>query len=258
MDIKKAKLLKVPDGYGLVITFGATDKAGAAMNGDDKYKGLIHADLKKAWDRLKIHMAMIPGLVPVTAVDDIAAPKMELFDKFFIHAFSIGGDEDAQGITLSGHMITYRGKAFNFHTPFELFDTAPESRYVHMDDCVAALTDLKAEIELYLGGKRGEPSKKPKAEKEKDPNQTELFDEGEVKAGEDKKRTKVQVLHPDVDNNINPGGAGTKLPEADAEAQARVAAEFAADGKAGKGSTKRRARQTATNPGGDAEAEHGD
>lgn len=260
MEIKKARLLKVPDGYGLAIAFAATDKVGARQTGEEKFYGLIHPDLKAAWDRLKIHMAMIPGLVSPTEVDDIAQPDMELFDKFFIHAFSIGGDDDAPGVTLSGHWITYRGKAFNFHTPFELFDGAEESRYVYMDDCVAALTDLKAEIKLYLGGKRGEPAKKPKAEK--DPNQTELFDEQELAAGEDKKRTKVQVLHPDPENDINPGGAGTKLAEADPEAQARVAKEFAADGKNGKGgskaTTKRRARQTADNPGGEPEAEHGD
>lgn len=244
MEIKKASLLKVPDGHGLVLGFGATDKAGAAMSGDDKFKGLIHADLKRAWDRLKVHMALIPGLVPVTAVEDIAEPNMALFDKFFIHAFSIGGDEDKQGITLSGHWITYRNKAFNFHTPFELFEAAPEARYVYMDDCIAALTDLKREIELYLGGKRGEPAK-PQP-KEKDPNQTALFDE----KGEAKRRTVVNVL-PAEKGELNPGGAGMKLGEADLEAQKRVAAEFAAPAKAaGTKKAPPRARQTAANKSG--------
>lgn len=244
MEIKKARLLKVTDGYGLDLTIDGVDKAGAVVNGSDKYRGLIHSDLKKAFDRLKIHLAMIPGLVPASAVEDIAAPNMDLFDKFFIHAFSVGGDEDTRGITLSGHWITYRGKALNYHTPFELFDTAPEARYVWMDDLQAALLDLKREIELYLGGKRGEAAK-PKPV-EKDPNQTELFDDGEVKAGEHTKRTKVQVLHPDVDNEINPGGAGTKLVEADADAQARVAEM----GKGSKKANRRGARQTAADPGG--------
>lgn len=255
MDIKKARLLKVPDGYGLALAFGATDKVGARQTGEDKFYGLIHYDLKRAWDRLKPHLAMIPGLVPVSAVEDIAAPNMELFNAFHIHAFSVGGDEDAQGITLSGHMTTYRKKALNFHTPFELFDTAPEARYVYMDDCQAALLDLKTEIELYLGGKRGEPAK-PQP-KEKDPNQVELdFD--------DKRRTKVQVLPPEERDEINPGGAGMKLGDADPEAQARVIEMDKSDKakkvppKAGKANTKRAARQTAANPGGEAEAESGD
>ncbi len=240
MEIKKARLMKVQDGFGLVLAFGATDRAGARQTGDDKFFGLIHSDLRTAWDRLKIHMAMIPGLVPVGAVEDIAKPKMELFDKFFIHAFSIGGDEDAQGITLSGHWITYRGKALNFHTPFELFETAPEARYVYMDDLIAALLNLKEEIELYLGGKRGEPAK-PKPV-EKDPNQLEL-------GLEDKRRTTVNVLPAEKDE-INPGGAGMKLQEADAEAQARVAGmdEKAPPKKAA--APKRPARQTAQNRGG--------
>jgi len=251
MEIKKARLLKVPDGYGLDLTIEGVDKAGAVVNGTDKYRGLIHSDLKKAFDRLRIHLAMIPGFVSPSLVEDIASPDPAFFEKFFIHAFSIGGDVDTRGITLSGHWITYRGKALNYHTPFELFDTAPEARYVFMDDLQAALLDLKREIELYLGGKRGEAAK-PKPV-EKDPNQTELFDEAEVKAGEGGRRTKVQVLHPDVENNINPGGAGTALAEADADAQARVAEM---DGKGSKKASRRGARQTAANP--DGRAKEGD
>jgi hypothetical protein len=244
MDIKKVRLLKVKDGHGLDLTIDAQDKAGAAMNGNDKYKGLVHQDLRNAIDGLKIHYAMVAGFVPTDAVEDIAQPDMALFEKYHVHGYSIGGDDDKPGITISGHVINYRGKAVNYHTPFELFDCAPESRYMYMDDLQARLRVCEQEVEKYLGGKRGEPHK-PQEEKEPvDERQGDLF-----KQNGSEVVNKIQIAEP-----INPGGAGMKLAEADPEAQARVAAddETPETGKGNKNTNRRRARQTPDNKDGTA------
>lgn len=233
MTIKKARLLKVKDGFGLDLTIESKDKAGAVMNGQDKYHGLIHPDLRKAFDRLKVHLALISGFVPISEVPDIANPNMELFEKFHIHGYSVGGDdgEGTQGITLSGHMITYRGKAQNYHTPFELFDTAPEARYIYMDDLQAALLDLDTENQAYLGGKRGEPSKKEPEDK----NQIDMF------------ASKAQIAEP-----LNAGGAALVdgIPPADSDAMRRVKSDDKNGTKAVPKTGGRGKKQTADNPGG--------
>jgi hypothetical protein len=215
MEIKKARLLKVKDGYGLDLTIDGQDKAGAAMNGNDKYKGLVHADLKNAFDALRPHLAMVAGWVPTTSVEDIAAPNMALFEKYHVHGYSLGGDDEKPGVVISGHVINYRGKAVNYHTPFEMLDGAPEARYVYMDDLIAKINVVETEIEKYFSGKRGEPHK-PKPE-EVDERQGDLFKSQDAK----QQSTKVQILEPEEEEDH---GGRKFIPEitADAEAQARV------------------------------------
>jgi hypothetical protein len=245
MDIKKTRLLKVNGGHGLDLTMEGQDNAGAAMNGNDKFKGLIHQDLRNAIEGLKIHYAMIAGFLPTDTVEDIAAPDMAAFEKYHVHGYSIGGDDDKPGITISGHFINYRGKAVNFHTPFELFDCAPDSRYMYMDDLQARLRVCEEEVEKYLGGKRGEPHKPKEPKEPVDERQGDLF-----KAGNGEVVNKIQVLEPEV------SGAKKFAPNVspDAEAMARVAEMD--DDKPGekKQTAKRRQRQTPENKDGNSQA----
>lgn len=247
MSFSKVHLLKVKDGHGLTITFKETDSRGAGVDGNRNHRGLIHSDLKNAMDALRIHLACIVGWVKPSDVEDIALPDAKLFEKFTIHGYSIGGDEDKPNIVISGHMMTYRNKAHNFHTPVELMEGNPESMYAFMDDLKAKVRVVEQEVEAYLGGKRGEASKAPK--EEVDERQGDLFDENK---GKKKKEVvnKIQVLEPETEEQ-----RFARNIQADKDAQARVASESNDDlnGKPqqSKQSSKRRARQTADNPGGD-------
>ncbi len=105
-------------------------------------------------------------------MEDIAAPDPELSKGFFVSQFSIGGDEaqGSDGITLSGRKILTGGKPFNYNTPFYRFNEGEASRYTYMDDVVAAVNYLEAEIIAYKKGeKRGTPVQGELDLKTKDP-----------------------------------------------------------------------------------------
>jgi hypothetical protein len=153
--IQSVKLTKVKKGQGLSLTL-ERDEAGGPMTASENHKGLIHADLKKAFDRLRIHLAVLCGYHKPSAVEDIIKPEEALMENFHVHAYSIGGDDNNQGIVISGHhIVPGSGLAVTLNTPFSRFDIDPKSRYVYMDDIRAAVTVIEQEVQLYLDGKRG-------------------------------------------------------------------------------------------------------
>lgn len=176
-EISKMTLQKVKDGEGLIVKFKEPIDAGGAPASDDKdCKGLVHPDLKAAMNAMAIHWGLLSGLIKIAEVPDIALAEHPLLEKIHINGVSIGGNEGNQGVVLSGHYITWRGKAQQLNTPFERFEGAPESIYVYMDDLVAKIRVLDQEGHAYLSGeKRGaKPAPEPKVE---DKNQGKLWDE---------------------------------------------------------------------------------
>lgn len=164
--ISSAKLTKIKKGQGLSLSLERSE-GGDPMTATEIHKGLIHADLKSAFNRLRIHLAILCGYVKPSAVDDIIKPAEKLMENFHVHAYSIGGDDNNSGIVISGHhIVPGSGMAVTLNTPFTRFDIDPKSRYVYMDDVRAAVTVIESEIQEYLGGKRG---KEPGTE-----NQTEM------------------------------------------------------------------------------------
>lgn len=220
LTIDKAKLVK---GETLDYQYLKTDDTGAKSKGSESLKAPVHADLKQAFENLGIHLAIMCGYVPSSKVKDIETPKPELSEGFHVTSYSIGGDEDDQGVVISGHKLLPDGKAVILNTPFRRFTESEQSRYVFMDDLQERLDRLDTEVRSYVdGSKRGADA------------QLNLFE------GDEKKETvnKMQVLPEEkpvfkepmvtgvetdvTDLYIKPGGA--KIPQADPEAMKRVAA----------------------------------
>lgn len=161
IKIQKAKLNNTKKGTSLILWVVERDD-----NGDDiespaqKHSAIIQPEIKAGFDRLGLHLAIMAGYVKAGDVEDIAMPDQKLSDGFRVTQFSIGGDEGegTDGVTLSGTKILAGGKAHNFNTPFYRFNEGEASRYPFMDDVVAVLTGLDAEIIAYKKGeKRGQP-----------------------------------------------------------------------------------------------------
>lgn len=239
-NITKVKLLKVKGGNGLTLTFDETDKAGAPADGGINYRGLIHQDLKAALQGLAIHYTMLLGYLPFNAVEDIANPDAALGSKAEISGYSLGGDDGASGITITGHFIGPRGRAIITNTPFELFDCAPEGRYVHMDDLIARVRWIEARLDKYLSGEeRGEPAKPEPAG----------LPQGNLFEQDDEKVTKAQIAVPLSDGS----GETAKIPAADPEAMKAVKAASNDELGGKKGNGKRKVKQTAQHPSGETE-----
>jgi hypothetical protein len=255
--IQKVTLLKVKDGYGLKVIFKETDSSGDPSRDDKESRGLIHPDLRAAIDALKVHWGLLTGLIKNDEIGDIILPEHKLLEKIHVNGISIGGDEEenTQGVIVSGHYITWRAKAQSANTPFERFEGSPEALYIYMDDLKAKIQVLEDEVLKYLSGeKRGtKPAGEAKPEKEQDKRQVTMdFNQEEP-------ITKMVIAHPDPNEKVSDEAkhatAGDQYKYANKDAMARVAED---DGKAKKnGSAKKKVKQTAEHPSGEAPAEEG-
>ncbi len=136
-----------------------------------------HADLKQSFLNVRVHLGLMIGHIRIKEIKNILTPPDELVDPFTFHSFSIGGDDEDPGVTLTGHVILWNKKAFNFVVPYYRISESEETRYKFMDDLMAKMDRIDTEIKAYMSGeKRGT-----------DP-QGNLFDQPVV--------NKVQVLPP--------------------------------------------------------------
>lgn len=161
ISIKKAKLNNTKKGTSLVLWYEELLPSGdKVVTEKETHSAIIQKEIQEGFDRLALHLAIMVGFVKAGDVEDIAAPDPALSQGFFVTQFSIGGDEGegTDGITLSGRRILGGGKPFNFNTPFYRFNEGEASRYTYMDDVIAAVNYLEAEIIAYKKGeKRGQP-----------------------------------------------------------------------------------------------------
>jgi hypothetical protein len=161
ISIKKAKLNSTKKGTSLVISYEEIDNTGdKILTPGQTHSAIIQKEIQEQFDRLAIHLAIMAGYVRAGDVQDIAMPDTELSKGFIVKQFSIGGDEGegTDGVVLSGSKILPGGKSHNFNTPFYRFNEGEASRYMFMDDLIAALNVLEDEIIAYKKGeKRGQP-----------------------------------------------------------------------------------------------------
>lgn len=223
LTIDKAKLVK--GGEKVEISFTKTADNGTKSSGSEVFTAPIHPDLKKAFDGLIIHYAIMTGQLPLKSVKDITNYKDELIEGFKVSSYSIGGENE--GITITGTRLLWNGKAFNSNTPYYLFEESEQNRYTHMDDLVAKLGRVDEELKKYMEGtKRGTDG------------QLDMFE------GQDKKDqvTKMQIAEPEkpvfksdaqglhdvteeyFELNKNRKESTAKILPADPEAMKRVAA----------------------------------
>jgi hypothetical protein len=259
ITIEKAKLIK--SGEKVYIDFTKEADNGTRSSGGETFEAIPHPDLKKAFDALIIHFAVMTGQVPVKSVKDITNYKDELIEGFRVSSYSIGGERE--GITITGTRLLWNGKAFNTNTPYYLFEESEQTRYTFMDDLVEKLGRVDEELRKYMAG-----------EKRGTDGQLTMFDNAE------KPVTKLQIAEPEkpVFNDTqglhdvteeyiemnNQRKTNLKIPQADPEAMKRVAAADHEDAEVIEETTnvpkkkkettrKKKVAQSADAPGGEVE-----
>lgn len=259
LTIDKAKLVK--GGEKVEISFTKQADNGTKSSGSELFTAPIHPDLKKAFDALIIHFAILIGQLPLKSVKEIENYKEDLIEGFRVSSFSIGGDNE--GVTITGTRLLWNGKAFNSNTPYYLFEESDQNRYTHMDDLIECLDRVKDELTRYMDGtKRGTDG------------QLTMFDEKPV--------TNMQIAAPEkpvfkpdtqglhdvteeyIEHNKKRQESKSNIPQADPEAMARVAAGGIEDAEVleetpntptpkPKGGRKKKVAQSAEAPGGEVE-----
>lgn len=88
-----------------------------------KCAGLAHDDLKKAFDRLSLHMIVICDLRKSEMIDQSTFDSEDIddFNDYEVKGFSLGGEDEHEGVVLIGSRKFKSGKVLNIVTPFTRF-----------------------------------------------------------------------------------------------------------------------------------------
>lgn len=106
-----------------------------------KCNTLVHEDLVKAFSKLKLHLVAIcdlRGTDLILEAETLDSVDMNEFREFEVTGFSIGGDDDHEGVVLIGNRRFKSGKVLNLVTPF--------TKYVDENDPYDLVNDLSLDI----------------------------------------------------------------------------------------------------------------
>jgi len=164
MDNVKIKSAKIKDGLFLSGSY-VEDLPGHSKNKLKFDRTVpIHTDLIDAFAKLNKHFAILTdGIVLPAKVKNLANWEDENLEKFFVDGFTIGGNDENEGVTLIGsHDGTYG--SFPLNTPFQKWEA---SEYDHISDLGSDINACIYEVEQYLFEGKKAPEK-----------QLDMFDDG--------------------------------------------------------------------------------
>lgn len=152
---------------GVEISFKVFDEDGFKGTDDKARKALPHPDFNAALQRLTYHLAFITDFADQ---DKFTTFPNANFEGLRICVVSLSGEDEKEGIVITGYRTTKRGKGFAFNTPLHRFS---EEWYKFQADLQTQIQAVIKAAEDYLGGKVGV-------------KQTELaFDKGSKKEEEE-------------------------------------------------------------------------
>lgn len=151
IEIKKAKVKN-----GIFLAYEYVEKT---ENYENKIStssdAPIHEDLRSCFQRLVPHFALLTEeVVKSNVIEDAISGILEdepALAKFSVTGFTIGGNGDTEGVTLTGHKELESGKLVSFNTPFQLF---ADEDYEFSEQLARTVGDLQTEVYEYMEGKQ--------------------------------------------------------------------------------------------------------
>ena len=115
----------------------------------------VHQDLKDAFQKLHTHLAILCDVgVKAPKRNDFATAE---FSEFSIRSFSIGGNDENMGVTISGYKEGKYGLV-NLNTPFTKYESDGEN-YPFTAELVEDVEAAVYEVEQYLFHEKRAPEK---------------------------------------------------------------------------------------------------
>jgi hypothetical protein len=112
-----------------------------------------HPDFKGKVSKLAVHYGILTGYIKPGAIKNIAEYADPIVESFYVSGFSVSGEDEDEGVVLTGHRVLPNGKAIILNTPFYRFNEDDKTRYKFMDELMLAIEDCKDEAKQYLNGK---------------------------------------------------------------------------------------------------------
>lgn len=122
-------------------------------------RNLVHQDLKDAYNKLKVHLAFLSEFVNEKPFKDDLFETGEIFrhlefEKFKVTSFTIGGDGEYEGVTVTGRRTLKGNKILNINTPFTMFaDQEHSENYIFQYQLFSDVSQCIEEVIAYIGGK---------------------------------------------------------------------------------------------------------
>lgn len=152
-EIVKAKITK---NKTLEVGFTRHEDNDTQTEVSEKHDNIVHPDLEAAFQKLAPHLILLTDLREADKIGSgrnqvkIEAVTPDMFDKFTIGSFSIGGD--GEGVTISGRKQLNASQVFNINTPFQKYDDEM-SDYKYGSELASDIEACIYEVEQYLKGK---------------------------------------------------------------------------------------------------------
>jgi len=200
--VQKFKII----GKTVELTILETDKDGSREAATITKHALVHPDLQRALDLLRVHWGLMFDYIDPKSVKNIAAPDEKLVEKVHVYGYAYsGGDDGDAALSILGRRTTMGGHSFSAASHAWHLEGNPDARYLHMAELVRIMKLVEAEVDAYLdGSKRGKDT------------------DGGEKATAPKKEKVTHALVAKPEPQVTTTAIGAKLPRADPAAQARV------------------------------------
>ena len=127
---------------------------GATVEVTERLPYIVHPDLTSTFIKLRKHLAKLCDL---REGDILKEENFEMFNaedlsNLFVSSFTVSGDDENEGVVISGGKKLSSGKIINLNTPFTRF-TDEVDPYLFENDLYVDIQACIYEIEEYLKGK---------------------------------------------------------------------------------------------------------
>lgn len=115
-----------------------------------KCSQIVHVDMKKALDRLRLHLVMVCEQPEATliSIENIHMIDMEEFANYAVTGYSIGGSDESAGVTIIGQKLLKSGSVLNLISPFIKFEDS--EAYSFAGELFSDVQSCNYEVEEYL------------------------------------------------------------------------------------------------------------
>ncbi len=116
-------------------------------------KNIVHKDLEACFTELVPHLAFLCEQKEADGKQSFDELPDDILNTLEVSGFSIGGDGDSEGVTLTGKRFLKSKKVLNLIAPFTMFNNENEE-YKQAFELQQAIEACNYEVEQYLTAKK--------------------------------------------------------------------------------------------------------
>lgn len=119
-----------------------------------KCSQIVHADLRAALERLKLHLVVVceqpeAGMIDFESIHEF---NLEQLDKYIVTGYVVGGNDESAGVTIIGQKLLKSGSVLNLISPFTKFEDT--ENYAFAGELYADIQACNWEVSEYLFGEK--------------------------------------------------------------------------------------------------------